>query len=313
MSSIIKPGTFHSLLILARVSNWPTVWTNCLAAWAVNASVGENIRSLPNWMNPSELNGSLFLFLLLGGSLLYAGGCTLNDCFDYSHDLEYNPERPLPSGSLSRVFAWSVGIIQMIFGGLIMVFAAGCSIFWVGLLAGSIITYDYLHKKWIGGLFLMGACRFFLWISAASAGGVFEIRPQTWIWAATLACYVIGITWFARGETKPEKAPAGISILMLFVSPLVALAGLIHWNNLDPVRNILVNLCGLLVAWVVFQAILRIRGGRKGSIGDGVSHLLAGICATDSVALAFSVPLLAGPCLACTSLALLLQKKFAAT
>ena len=311
--SLPKPSMIHSLFVLARISNLPTVWTNCLAAWAVNASVGENLRSLPEWIDPSVLDGSVLPFLLLGGSLLYAGGCTLNDAFDYSFDLEHNPDRPLPSGVLPCSFAWTAGIVQMLAGGWIMIVPANCSVVWVGLLVGSIIAYDYLHKKWIGSMILMGACRFLLWASAATAGGNLEIRPQTWIWATTLACYVIGITWFARGESKPEKTPARISILLLFGSPLVALAGLIHWNNLDPVRQFLVNLCGLFVAWIVYQAILRIREPEKGSIGEGVSRLLAGICVTDAVALAFSVPLLAGPCIVCTAGALFMQKRFAAT
>ena len=107
--------------------------------------------------------------------------------------------------------------------------------------------------------------------------------------------------------------PARVSIVFLFSSPLLALAGLIHWHQIDPIRQTLINLTGLFVAWIAFRSIMEMRSGRDGAIGKGVSHLLAGICAIDSVVLSFYQPVLVAPCLCGTSLALLLQKKFAAT
>ena len=73
-------------LTLARASNLPTVWTNCLAAWAINLCVNERIRDIPEWKDLESFDPSLAFFLLLGASLIYAGGCTLNDAFDQKFD-----------------------------------------------------------------------------------------------------------------------------------------------------------------------------------------------------------------------------------
>ena len=70
----------RALLVLGRVSNLPTVWSNCLAAWWLAG--GGTVERLP--------------FLLLGATLLYTGGMFLNDAFDADFDNQYRKERPIP-------------------------------------------------------------------------------------------------------------------------------------------------------------------------------------------------------------------------
>ena len=60
----------RTLLVLGRVSNLPTVWSNCLAGWWLGGA--GNFGKLP--------------FLFLGMSLLYTGGMYLNDAFDEEFD-----------------------------------------------------------------------------------------------------------------------------------------------------------------------------------------------------------------------------------
>src|SRR5437870_4696749 len=68
----------RALLILGRVSNLPTVWSNCLSGWWLGG--GRHAEKLP--------------FLFLGAALLYVGGMFLNDAFDAVFDRQYRPERP---------------------------------------------------------------------------------------------------------------------------------------------------------------------------------------------------------------------------
>jgi 4-hydroxybenzoate polyprenyltransferase len=175
------------------------------------------------------------------------------------------------------------------------------------------LIYDIIHKKWAGGIIVMGLCRLFLWLTAASSSGISDIAPQTWIWGIVLTGYIIGISLFARGESKKEETPKQISILLLFGAPLTALAGLVYWNQLDPVRVFLINIVGLLIGWIAYSSVLIIKEQKKGAIGIGVSRLLAGICALDAVAICFYSPILITPVLCCLSVAVLMQKKFAAT
>ena len=300
-------------LVLARASNLPTVWTNCLAAWGINAVAASTLRGIPSWGSLAFLDpGTLFL-LLLGATLTYAGGCTLNDAFDEDFDRRYNPERPLPSGRISSRAVWVLGLSELTLGSGILVLGAGCSPLWIALLAFAALAYDWLHKKWAGGILLMGACRLFLWLGAATAGKLDSVAPQTLIWGMVLCLYVMGISLFAKGESQKKETPARLAMVLLFSPPLLALAGLLHWHQVDPVRQALVNLTGLLASWIAFRAIQIMRSPLEGAVGQGVSRLLAGICAVDAIGVSFYVPALAGPCLCCVSLALLLQKRFAAT
>ena len=313
MVALVKNDFLIQALTLARTSNLPTVWTNCLVAWGINAFAASSLRGMPPWGELGTLDPNCLFFLLLGASLVYAGGCTLNDAFDEKFDRRYNPERPLPSGRISRGTVWGLGLIELGVGASLLILGAKCSVLWILLLILSVVTYDYLHKKWAGGFVLMGGCRLFLWLAAASAGGMNAIAPQTWIWGLALFVYVMGISLFARGESKKRGTPARLAILFLFSSPLLALAGLTYWHQIDPIRQTLINLTGLLVAWIAFRSIQEMRSSRTGAIGKGVSRLLAGICAVDAVAVSFYLPALVVPCLCCVSLAHLLQKRFAAT
>ena len=84
---------FRTLLVLGRVSNLPTVWSNCLAGWWLSG--GGNFWNLP--------------LLFLGVSALYTGGMFLNDAFDADFDRQRRAERPIPSGKISADAVWSFG------------------------------------------------------------------------------------------------------------------------------------------------------------------------------------------------------------
>lgn len=47
---------------------------------------------------------------------LYAGGVVLNDYFDREIDAKERPERPIPSGKVSKEFALLMGTILLLIG-----------------------------------------------------------------------------------------------------------------------------------------------------------------------------------------------------
>ena len=75
---------FRTLVIVGRMSNLPTVWSNCLAGW---------------WLGGHENSANLPL-CFLGVSALYLGGMFLNDAFDADFDRQHRPERSIPSGAI---------------------------------------------------------------------------------------------------------------------------------------------------------------------------------------------------------------------
>jgi 4-hydroxybenzoate polyprenyltransferase len=312
--------TFSNWMGLARGANMPTVWTNVLAAWAINAGTGPSLRWMPEWTEMDFFNFIVLGWLLIGSTLIYAGGCFLNDACDHKFDRQHRPERPIPSGDLTLSLVWFLGIGQMALGAWSLIAGAGCSWEWTLGLFFCILAYDWIHKKTAWGILLMGGCRSLLWITAGTAASGMSPAPLLYVWAIAVGAYVVGISWYARTESKAsadKKATdtlfVRIPILLLFIVPLISLAYLVLWNNLDPVRVFLVNLVGLLAAGIAFFAILQMREDKEGSVGKGVSKLLAGICVVDATALSFHAPLLVGPCVLLGAIAHILQKKFAAT
>lgn len=307
-------GLLRNLLILGRVSNLPTVWTNCLAAWTVNhyASPTDLLgidTSKESALPPWDLLG----WLLLGASLLYLAGCTLNDAFDQEFDKRHNSHRPIPSGGMTATGVWVAGLIELSLGGFILLQFSGVSWIWLSLLTAVILLYDAIHKKWAGSVWLMGSCRFFLWLTAASAAHD-VLAPLTVAWSGVIAIYVVGISLFARGESTGASEKNRLPIPLLF-GPLAFSLFLIFSTKVPAVPS--ATLACMVGAFVSARlstfSVRRIKSGQPGGIGKGVSLLLAGIAACDATAAGLLFPMIGWTCLACVPIALLLQKKFAAT
>src|ERR1022692_2616102 len=99
---------FRTLLVLGRVSNLPTVWSNCLAGW---------------WLAGAG-NGAKLPWLLLGMSALYLGGMYLNDAFDAEFDRQRRSTRPIPSGQITVAEVWRFGWAWLGLG-ILLLFAVG--------------------------------------------------------------------------------------------------------------------------------------------------------------------------------------------
>src|SRR5204863_5694772 len=141
------------LLVLGRVSNLPTVWSNCLAAWLLGGS-----GPLPA------------LALLCGGAiLLYTGGMFLNDAFDIEFDRRYRPERPIISGQITPGRVWLLGVSSLSLGCLAIIPLGRMPSLFVALLLSTIVAYDAIHKRTVLAPVLMAGCRFLLYLLSASA------------------------------------------------------------------------------------------------------------------------------------------------
>jgi 4-hydroxybenzoate polyprenyltransferase len=178
--------TFHQILTLARVPNIPTVWSNVLMAWTLAGGTG--------WPGLSAA--------LIGGTLLYAGGCTLNDACDARWDRAHKPDRLIPSGAMSELAVWTLGLMEMGSGLLLMILANPRTWFLPFGLALAILAYDFRHKETPWSVIVMGACRALLVLAAAGAAGAwFDVRVMTA--AGVVWCYIIGLSLLARRESRP--------------------------------------------------------------------------------------------------------------
>lgn len=260
-------------LILGRVSNLPTVWTNTLVGLALAGGaaggVVDNARALP---------------LLLALSLFYLGGMYLNDAFDAALDAVERPERPIPSGRVGRGTVFALGF-AMLGSGLALLLWIGLGTvggtgYWpaaAGLaLAAAILFYDWHHKNNPLSPLVMGLCRVLVYVTAGLSVAV-PLPATLWLAAGALLCYLIGLTYIAKQENLARIA--NLWPLGFLAAPLAYGAVLIAeqpWAALPWLA---------LVAWMAMALwFLRRRG--PGDIPRAVVSLLAGICLLDAVLIA---------------------------
>ncbi|MCL4786710.1 MAG: UbiA family prenyltransferase [Verrucomicrobia bacterium] len=261
MSLLQRTPSLRTLLVLGRVSNLPTVWSNCLAGWWLGGG-GHHAR-LP--------------FLLLGVTLLYVGGMFLNDAFDAEFDRHNRKERPIPSGAIACADVWKLGILSLVLG-------AACLSF-LGLVSGGlglalvlcIVAYDALHKLFTFSPILMGGCRFFVYVLAASVGNDGVTGWAVWCGIA-LGTYVIGLSGLARKESLRGSVPRWP--LLLLALPLV-LALLI---NDGIYREGALIRCIVVALWILY-CLRATFWTANVNIGRTVSGLLAGIVIVDWLAI----------------------------
>lgn len=280
----------RTLLVLGRVSNLPTVWTNCLAAWLL-AGGGD----------PKRL-----ALLLPGVSCLYVGGMFLNDACDADFDRQHRQERPIPSGHITQhaVWAWASALLLV---GLAAISFLGMKPLGVALaLTATIVAYDLWHKKHPLTLGLMAGCRFLLYALAAvaAAGGV---STRVLAAAGGLAGYVLGISLLARNESGNARPPRWP--LLLLLAPVIPVARQLITSPTPAAAP------GCIMFGLWLTATLVPLWQPNASPGRAVGRLLAGLVLVDFLQVSPLAP--AGPvavgAFGLFVLTLLLQRRVPAT
>lgn len=274
------PSLWRAYLTLGRVSNLPTVWSNCLAGVILAGGV-------PNLFPMLALVASLSLF--------YTGGMFLNDAFDHRFDREFRPERPIPQGwiSLRHVYLagfsllgagelmlllpWYLSTLGALGGGVVGLGAPPAVPLLGGLALGALITYyNFRHKTDPMSPLVMALCRVMTYVIAAGLFGSAFSLPLGW-GAGMLLCYLIGLTYVAKQENLTEVK--NLWPLLFLAAPFAqGLPVLLRfsWESL---------LYALFLGWVAYAiSFLLRRNGR--SIPRAVISLIAGISLLDGLLIA---------------------------
>jgi 4-hydroxybenzoate polyprenyltransferase len=250
----------RTLLVLGRVSNLPTVWSNCLAGWLIGG--GSDVGH--------------FVLLILGATFLYLMGMFLNDAFDADFDRQHRPERPIPSERITVAAVWQWGLSWLGLGLLCFGLLGLKPFVWALLLSGCIFIYDAIHKMFSISPILMAGCRFFLILAAASV--TIEGVTGYGIWTAlVLACYIIGLSFLARKESL--ESPLHFWPCIFLAAPIVL--ALIVNRGPDLTRGIV--LAVVLTAWIL-QSLRHAFWSSQRQVGRTVASLLAGIVIVDLLA-----------------------------
>ena len=281
--------TLRTLLVLGRVSNLPTVWSNCLAGWLLGGG--------GDWWR--------FGLLCAGATCVYVGGMYLNDAFDTQFDQQHRSERPIPSGAISSSLVWRLGFTWLA-SGVAALFLLGPvpAALTVGL-SLSVLVYDAIHKIFAFSPVLMAACRFFLYLVAATATGNDLTGLAVWS-ALALAAYIVGLTHLAKKESV--RGALRFWPCLLLGAPIL-LALLINTGAFQQPALLL----GAALALWVLRCARRVWWTAQRDIGRAVSGLLAGIVLVDLLAVADQPPVYGAVFLGLFLLALLFQRFVPAT
>ncbi|TGL40819.1 UbiA-like protein EboC [Leptospira perdikensis] len=166
----------------------------------------------------NDLTPVLLLISTIG---LYGGGVVLNDYFDLSVDTKERPERPIPSGKVSKHAALVLGVL---FLGLGVVFAFLYQIQsgWIAsVIVILVLTYNRFAKHHsIFGPIFMGMCRGGNLILGMSL--VSDVKLSEVFLSIFPILYIAAITMISRDEVHGGKKRslvfAGILYLLVFFS-----------------------------------------------------------------------------------------------
>jgi 4-hydroxybenzoate polyprenyltransferase len=220
------PERAHAFLQLMRPANLVTAAADVLAGAAVAGALLDP-RLLP---------------LVLASVLLYGGGVVMNDVFDAPLDARERPERPIPSGRVTRTEGLSFGSLLLLSGALVAASVHSVS----GALAAAIgitaLLYDgYAKRSPVLGPIAMGLCRAFNLLLGMSL--VPAALLEWWAVALLPLLHVSALTALSRGEVHGGRRVYGYFAL---ASAVVVAGGLIGLGT--------VRAAWLAIAFALFYA-----------------------------------------------------------
>lgn len=256
-------------LQLGRISNLPTVFSNVLAAMVISSG------SLSSFTSAALVAAMVFA---------YIGGMFLNDAFDHAHDAVHRPERPIPSGKVSRNQVLNVGfILLLVCVTLVAVSAMREATQWravasATLLCAAIILYDAWHKNNPISPLIMGSCRSLVYLTCGFT--VIHAPSPLLYWAAMILLgYVIGLTYTAKQE---DRLALSAHWPLLFLLAPVAF-GLFHAH-----QSVWVWVCTTVLALWTLVCLRWVHRRKPGDVPKAVVSMIAGVSLVDALLIAIS-------------------------
>ena len=156
---------------------------------------------------------------------LYGGGVVFNDVFDATLDAVERPERPIPSGLITKTNAVLLGLALLI-PGIMFAFLinqlAGIVALFIALLA---LVYDKWSKhQSLPGPINMGACRGLNLMLGVSLVPV--ALAKVWLLAFVPVVYIAAITITSRGEVHGGKPAVLYATAVLYSLVLLAITAI---------------------------------------------------------------------------------------
>jgi len=198
-----KPLTsnFRAWLEILRVPNLFTVPGDPIVGFLL-ASVGQPDVDLARVIWPA-----------LAALFLYCAGLVSNDVFDLGEDRRDRPERPIPSGRISKR-APVIAALSLFVLGIASAFLAETRTGWLACaLTLLILLYNGgLKRITLVGPLTMGLCRGFSLLLGASVFATGLTTPVVLVAAGGLTLYILSVTLIAARETS-GRGPGNLAFL----------------------------------------------------------------------------------------------------
>src|SRR5688500_14021024 len=262
----------------------------------------------------TELSFLPVFLLVLSTIGLYGGGVVFNDVFDAELDKKERPERPIPSGLISKnsaaVFATMLLILAVVVAALVHEQLLSSSFFVALSIAIAAVLYDKWgkHHSFLGPL-NMGLCR---GLNLLLGMSIFpEVLLAYWPISFVPVIYIAAITMISRGEVHGGKKTTLLAAVVFYFIVIASILATAIGNGS------LVYAIGFVVLFValIFPPLLKaLKEPRGALIGKAVkAGVIALIAMNASWAAAFGAFYFALLILLLLPLSLWLAKLFAVT
>ena len=224
----------------------------------------------------------------LASLCLYASGLVSNDILGAAEDARERPDRPIPSGRISRRAAL---LVACILNAIALLAAARTSLTALGVaIALSLSVWAYnARARALPGVrpFAMGACRgLSLLLGAATLGRGALTSAPVLIAATGLTLHVAAITAIASREVGPDGGTR-LPRLLLISSPVILLATLtaltlVAWQGWTPSfgrtpTGYALALTAMAVVWSALWCGLLFGSPAPTAVRNSIAHLVRGI------------------------------------
>src|SRR5205085_11053543 len=137
------------------------------------------------------------------------------------------PGRPIPSSRVSVAQARILAITLSGAGFFVAAISPSSAIV-AGALLICILAYNALLKATIFGPIAMGSCRF---LNVLLGFSVISFPALSWLAAAIVGVYIVGITVFARREAGRSRQYELVTGTILMYAALATVVALPVWND----------------------------------------------------------------------------------
>lgn len=294
-------------LRLMRLANIITAVSDILAGIAISGYFLSVDQPSFSWLP--------VILLIVSTIGLYGGGVVFNDVFDAELDATERPERPIPSGLITKTAATLLGVVLLLTGIATAAWVhkellSASSLIAIAIAAGALIYDKWFKHHTVLGPLNMGICRglnLLLGISIVPAA-----IPQYWYISIIPVLYIAAITMISRGEVHGGKKD------MLYAAGILyglVLAGIFIVSFLNKSGGLYVFAFAALLGGFIFPPLRKaIREPKGYNIGRAVkAGVISLIILNAAWAAAFSMPYTAIVILFLLPLSVILAKAFAVT